>query len=208
MMLHIVYQLRTEFTMPPRDNEETQPSQSVGTWYGRIKPRVCTPDPTPQVLQQQVLCKPMTQKCAKVKAPSTAAREDDKECHKILQSEDSYHAKLKALKYLEFTQDTEGSQKVMVKLSAARRKYQTTRMMQEAQDMHNTGCQSVLRKRHYDGMWYRWVGKWLQYMEKTYQDWLHEVELSYHILGLRHALILKGLQRRAEAPHSTACSPP
>ena len=29
MMLHIVYQLRKEFTMPPRDNEETQPNQSV-----------------------------------------------------------------------------------------------------------------------------------------------------------------------------------
>ena len=67
---------------------------------------------------------------------------------------------------------------------------------------------SVLRKRHYESMWYRRVGKWLHYMEKTYRDWLHEVELSYHILGLRHTLILKGLQRRTEAPHNTAPSPP
>ena len=38
MMLHIVYQLRLEFTMPPRDNRDTQPSQSVGAWYAKIKP--------------------------------------------------------------------------------------------------------------------------------------------------------------------------
>ena len=37
--------------------------------------------------------------------------------------------------------------------------------------MHNNGCQSVLRDRHYDGIWYRRVGKWLHYMEKTYQEW-------------------------------------
>ena len=74
--------------------------------------------------------------------------------------------------------------------------------------MHNNGCQGVLRDRHYDGIWYRRVGKWLHYMEKTYLEWLHEVDLSYHILGLRHALIQKGLQRREEAPHNTACSPP
>ena len=46
--------------MPPRDNEETQPSQSVSAWYGKVKPRVCTPNPTPQVLQQQVMYKPRT----------------------------------------------------------------------------------------------------------------------------------------------------
>ena len=74
--------------------------------------------------------------------------------------------------------------------------------------MHNNGCQSVLRDTHYDGIWYRRVGKWLHYMEKTYQEWLHEVDLSYHILGLRHALIQKGLQRSEEAPHNTACPPP
>ena len=74
--------------------------------------------------------------------------------------------------------------------------------------MHNNGCQSVLRDRHYDGIWCRRVGKWLHYMEKTYQEWLHEVDLSYHIRGLLHALIQKGLQRREKAPHNTACSPP
>ena len=135
--------------MPPRDNEETQPCQSVSAWYGKIKPGVCNPDPTPQVLQQQVLYKPRKQKRAKVKAPTTATREDDKECHKILQSQDSYHAKVKALKYLEFTQDTTGHQKVMEKLSTPKIKYQTTRLMQEAWDMHNNGCQGVLRERHY-----------------------------------------------------------
>ena len=72
------------------------------------------------------------------------------ECHKILQRQDSYHTNVKALKYLEFTQDTIGHQKVMEKLSAPRIKYQTTRMMREAQDTHNNGCQSVLRDRHYD----------------------------------------------------------
>ena len=50
-------------------------------------------------------------------------REDDKECHKILQSQDSYHAKVKALKYLEFTQDTIGHQKVTEKLSTPRIEY-------------------------------------------------------------------------------------
>ena len=72
--------------------------------------------------------------------------------------------------------------------------------------MHNNGCQSVLW--HYDGIWYRRVGKWLHYMKKTYQEWQHEVDLSYHILGLRRGLIQKGLQRCEEAPHNTACSPP
>ena len=74
--------------------------------------------------------------------------------------------------------------------------------------MHNNGCQSVLKDPHYDGIWYRRVGNWLHYMEKTYQEWLHEVDLSYHILGLRHTLIQKGLYRREEAPHNTTCSPP
>ena len=71
--------------MPPRDNEATPPSWSVSAWYGKVKPRVSTPNPTPQVLQQQVMCKPRKQKHAKVKALATATREDDKECHKILQ---------------------------------------------------------------------------------------------------------------------------
>ena len=86
MMLHIVYQLRKEFTMPPGDNEETQPSHSSSAWYGKVKPGVCTPNSTPQVLQQQVLYKP--RKRAKAKAPTTATQEDDKECHKILQRPD------------------------------------------------------------------------------------------------------------------------
>ena len=38
----------------------------------------------------------------------------------------------------------------------------------------------------------------MQYMGKTYQEWPHEVDLSYHMLGFRHALIQKGLQRRVE----------
>ena len=103
---------------------------------------------------------------------------------------------MKALKYLEFTKDTIRHQKVTEKLSAPRIKYQTAKVMQEAQDMHNNGCLGVLIARHYDGMWYWRGGMWLHYMEKTYQNWLHEVDLSYHILGLRHALIQKGLQRR------------
>ena len=36
--------------MPPREKVETQPSQSVIAWYGKIKPRVCILDPNPQVL--------------------------------------------------------------------------------------------------------------------------------------------------------------
>ena len=115
---------------------------------------------------------------------------------------------MKAPKYLEFTQDTIGHQKVMEKLSIPRIQYQTTSLMRKAQDMHDNGCQGVLGERHYDSMWYRRVGTWLHYMEKTYHKWLHKVDLSYHILGLRHPLIQKGLQRRVEAPHITACSPP
>ena len=53
--------------------------------------------PTPQVLQQQVMCKARKQTRAKVKAPTTATQEDDKECHKILQRQHSYHTKVKAL---------------------------------------------------------------------------------------------------------------
>ena len=112
----------------------------VSAWYGKVKPRVCTPNPTPQVLQQQVMYKPRKQKRGKVKAPTTATQEDDKECYKILRRQDSYYTKVKALKYLEFTQDAIGHQTVMERLSAPRIKYQTTRMMQEAQDMHNNGC--------------------------------------------------------------------
>ena len=214
MMLHIVYQLRKEFTTPPRDNEEALPTQSDSAWYGKVNRRVCTPNPTPQVLQQQVMYTSkdlnlnIKQKRAKVKAPTTATREDDKECHKILQRQVSYQTKLKALTYVVFTQDTFGHQKVMEKLSAPRIKYQTSRMMQEAHDMHNNGCQSVLRDQHYDSIWYRRVDKWPHYVEKTCQEWLHEVDLSYHITGLRHTLIQKGLQRREEAPHNTTCSRP
>ena len=104
--------------MPPRDNEETQPSQSVSAWYGKVKPRMCTSNPTPQVLRQQVMHKPRKQKRAKVKAPAMATQEDDQECHKILQRRDSYHTKMKALKYPEFTQDAIRHHKVMETLSA------------------------------------------------------------------------------------------
>ena len=38
-------------------------------------------------------------------------QEDDKECHEILQHQDSYHTKVKALKYLEFTQILSGIKK-------------------------------------------------------------------------------------------------
>ena len=34
-----------------------------------------------------------------------------------------------------------------------------TRIMHKAQNMHDSGCQNVPRTRHYDGMWYRRVGK-------------------------------------------------
>ena len=76
------------------------------------------------MLQQQVMYKPRKQKCksAKVKAPTTTTQEDDKERHKILQRH-SYHTKVKAIRYLEFTQDTMGHQNVMEKLSAPRIKY-------------------------------------------------------------------------------------
>ena len=91
MMLHKVYQLRREScTVPPRDEAQTQPSQSIGAWYGKIKPQVCTPNLSPQALQQQVLCKPSKQKRAKVKKPFSATHTSDKECHRILQGEYSY----------------------------------------------------------------------------------------------------------------------
>ena len=48
-------------------------------------------------------------------------------------------------------------------------------------------------------MWYKRLGKWLRCMSKMYQEWVHEVELSYHMLGLRHTLIQQGLRRRVEA---------
>ena len=141
MMLHIGYQLRNEFTMPPGDNEATQPIQSIWEWRGKVKARVCTPNPTPQVLQQQVMYKPWTQKRAKVKPAGTATHAADKQCHKILRRQDSYHIKVKALKYLEFTKDAIGHQKVMEKLSAPRMKDQTTGMMREAKIYTTMGAQ-------------------------------------------------------------------
>ena len=71
--------------MPPRDEVETQPSQSVGAWYGKIKPRECTPDASPQALQQHVLYKTGEQKRANVKKPVSATHTGDKDCHRILQ---------------------------------------------------------------------------------------------------------------------------
>ena len=47
-------------------------------------------------------------------------------------------------------------------------RYHTMRMMQAAQNVHDTGYQDVLRARHSNGMWDRGVGKFLQYMGKTY----------------------------------------
>ena len=56
--------------MPPRKEAETKPSQSVSAWYGKLKPRVCTPDPSPQVLQQQVRYNPRKKKNLKYNNPS------------------------------------------------------------------------------------------------------------------------------------------
>ena len=56
-------------------------------------------------------------------------------------------------------------------------------------------------------MLYRRVGKWLKYMERAYHEWVHEVDLSYHMLGLRHALILKGLQRHEVENYEDTYSP-
>ena len=84
--------------------------------------------------------------------------------------------KVKALNYLDHTQDSAGHQKVMEKLSAPRVRYQATRMVKAAQKVHDARRQDVLRARHYDGMWYRMVGKWLQYMGKAHHNWVHEVE--------------------------------
>ena len=114
---------------------------------------------------------------------------------------------MKALNYLDHTQDSVGYQKVMEKLSAPRVRYQAAGMVQAAQKVHDAGCQDVVRAWHYDGMWYRRVGKWLQYMAKAYQSWVHEVDLAHHVLGLRHALtrkVYKGAQKHhvnAPTPH-------
>ena len=79
-------------------------------------------------------------------------------------------------------------------------------MVQAAQKVHDAGCQGVSRAQHYDGMWCRRVGKWLQYMGKAYQTWVHEVDLAYYIPGLRHALIWNGLHKHAKAPCEIAYS--
>ena len=69
--------------------------------------------------------------------------------------------------------------------------------------MHDSGCRNGLRTRRHDGMWYMRVGKWLQCMEKTYQEWIFEVDLAYHVPGLRHALVMKGSQRCIEEPSNS-----
>ena len=96
MMLHVVYWRKKDFIMPPGDHTGTQPNQSVSACYGKITPRTCQPDPTPQVLRQQVMYQPKEKKPKKVKAPTTATQGGDQEYHKILQREDSYHTKVKA----------------------------------------------------------------------------------------------------------------
>ena len=132
---------------------------------------MCTLEPSPQALRQRVLDKLGKQKHAKVKKTVSATHTSDKECHKILRGEDSCYTKVKALKYLDHIEDSVGHQKVMEKLSAPMVRYQTTGMLQAAQDVHDAGCQDVLKARHYDVMWYRRVGKWLQYIlrYKAYQ---------------------------------------
>ena len=35
-------------------------------------------------------------------------------------------------------------------------------------------------------------------MEQLYSQWAHEVEYTYHVMELRHVLIMKGPQRRQE----------
>ena len=76
-----------------------------------------------------------------------------------MHGEDSYSTKVKALNYLDHTQDSVGHQKVMEKLFAPRVRYQATRMVQAAQKVHDAACQDVLIAQHYDGMWYRRVAK-------------------------------------------------
>ena len=61
---------------------------------------VCSPDPNPQVLPQQVMCRLGKKKHTTVKKSIKVAHSSDKECNRILQNEDLYYTKIKALKYL------------------------------------------------------------------------------------------------------------
>ena len=133
MMLHMIYQLRREFTICALYAPSMHPLCALyaptmrplcalycalyaptmhpllcppGTKQKPGKPRVCTLDPNPQVLVQQVLYKPSKQKHPKVKRIVSATQSSNKECHKILQSEDSCYTKVKALKYLDSRQDS------------------------------------------------------------------------------------------------------
>ena len=74
--------------------------------------------------------------------------------------------------------------------------------------MQDRGCQDVIKARHFDGIWYRRLGKWLNYMEGTHWELVHEVDLSYLMLGFRQALILTGFHRCKEEHSEAACSPP
>ena len=94
--------------MPPREEEETKPSQSIKAWYGELKPRMCTPDPNPQLLQQHVMHHPKKNKKSKIKQPVLAAPPRTQEYHRSLKGGETYHNKVKALKYLDLAKDPVG----------------------------------------------------------------------------------------------------
>ena len=143
----------------------------------------------------------------KVKQPSFYKQASKRDQNRLSQSEDTYY-KLKAIKYLDTMQDPEGSHKIACKSSAPRVKHQVARLRQTTQGVHGSEYQGILQARHCNGIWYRRVGKWLHHMGQMYRQWAREVECMYHVMGLRHALIMKNLQRQKETPPDNVCTSP
>ena len=73
------------------------------------------------------------------------------------------NSKVKAIKYLDGAPDTKGYQKIACKLCAPWIGHQVQRLLQAAQSIHGYEYQGILQPRHYDGMWYKRVGKWLHH---------------------------------------------
>ena len=70
--------------------------------------------------------------------------------------------------------------------------------MEGAQGVQRCEYQDILRVRHSDGMRYRREGKWLKYIRQVCREWVHEIDYTYHVLGLWHTVIMKNLHRHKD----------
>ena len=73
-MLHEVVRLRRVLPMPRRRTAQTFPSTSTSAWFGSLRARTVTPNPTPQVLAEQTLYSPKEPKRSRKRPLPTEGR--------------------------------------------------------------------------------------------------------------------------------------